>query len=180
MTRRQYGLAASVAGVAAFFAGIYGLMGELSIFVSGAGVLMLLIGLVIVLLTTKRETLSTPDPVVIVVAAVGIALHLYENLFKIPGNFSFGWLLWPLTPYALCLIVSSFPATRVAAVAGVVVALLFDLVAHYDVFVNPKSSTAALALVFVPLWNTLVFSPGAIFVAWLFLRRRGRQAQPAP
>jgi chromate transport protein ChrA len=68
----------------------------------------------------------------------------------------------------------------VAAIAGAIVALLFDLVTHYDAFVNPKGSTAALALIFVPLWNTLVFSPVAIFVAWLFLRRRGRQVHHAP
>jgi hypothetical protein len=78
----------------------------------------------------------------------------------------------------LNLFVSSYPATRVPAIAGASVALCFDLVAHHVVFVLSTSSTSALLMLFIPLWSTLIFSPLAIFVVWLFLRRRGVKCPP--
>jgi hypothetical protein len=180
VTRTQVGLATSATGVIAFFGGMYGLTEEWSPYVSGVGTLAVVVGLVIALFTTKLASLSRPHLLVVIVGALALVLHLYENLYQSPGEFSFGWLLWGFTPYAICLPISSFPATRVAAVAGAVVALLFDLVTHYDVFANPNGSTAALALIFIPLWSTLVLSPAAVFVAWLILRRRDRPVQPTP
>jgi membrane protein implicated in regulation of membrane protease activity len=70
--------------------------------------------------------------------------------------------------------------SAIPALAGAVVALLFDLLAHYEVFVHPTSSTAALALLFAPLWNTLVFSPIAILLTWQILRRRAQRHEAAP
>jgi hypothetical protein len=82
----------------------------------------------------------------------------------------------------MALLATSHLILRAAipALAGALIALLFDLLAHYQVFVHPTSSTAALALVFTPLWNTLIFSPIAMVLAWLVLRRRGQIRITAP
>jgi len=46
----------------------------------------------------------------------------------------------------------------------------------FDVFVHSvstsRSSTAAIAYVYSPLWNTLVFAPVALLLAWLVVRGR--------
>jgi hypothetical protein len=73
-----------------------------------------------------------------------------------------------------CLVISCFAVTHGAAIAGALVALLFDGYTHYSVAMS-KSSTAAIAYIYSPLWNTLVFAPAAILVAWL-VRRRTRNA----
>ena len=93
---------------------------------------------------------------------------------------SLGFFLWPLTPYALCLVVAGVSISSIPAVAGALTALLFDLDAHNHVFVHPTSSTAGLALLFVPLWNLLVFSPLAMLGTWLLLRLRAKANPNAP
>ena len=105
------------------------------------------------------------------VVGAAIALHAYEQCVK-SADPSFGWLIWSLIPYALCLFVLSRSASSIPAALGVSVALAFDFLAHYEVFVSPTSSTAALALLFGPLWNMLLFSPLTMLAAWLAVRRR--------
>jgi hypothetical protein len=90
-----------------------------------------------------------------------------------------GWWLWASTPYLFCLVISCFSVTRGAAIAGALVALLFDGYTHYSVAMS-KSSTAAIAYIYSPLWNTLVFAPAAILVAWLVLRRTRSHVHDAP
>lgn len=110
--------------------------------------------------------------------AIAAALHVYEQLAKSSAP-SVGWFLWSMLPYALCLIVLLRSRSGVPAALGAGVALALDLFAHYDVFVHPTGSTAALALIFVPLWSALIFAPVAMLVAWLFVRRRVNGEQHA-
>ena len=107
----------------------------------------------------------------LIVTAVAAGLHVYENLAK-SAEPSVGWFLWAMLPYAVCVAVWARSAVGVPALAGVAIAFAFDLVAHYDVFVKPTRSTAALAMIFVPLWSALLFCPAAMFVGWLAVRRR--------
>jgi hypothetical protein len=105
------------------------------------------------------------------VAALGVSLHAYENFAK-AAQPSLGWFLWAMVPYALCLLIWSRSGTGVPALAGVLFALGFDLYTHYAVFIHPTSSTAALAMIVVPLWSSLLFCPVIMLVAWLAVRRR--------
>ncbi len=180
MTRSQIGLAISAAGIVFLFLAVSGAMGTISPPVAVLAALAVLVGLALILHRLGGVALCRPHTGVIVVAALAVALHVYENLLKSSGEFSPGALVWASMPYALCLVVSSYSATRLAAIAGALVALSFDLLAYYAVFVNPTSSTAALALLFVPLWNTFVFAPVATGATWLLLRRRDRHIQHAP
>jgi hypothetical protein len=105
------------------------------------------------------------------VVAVAAALHAYEELAKSSAP-SLGWFVWSMVPYGVCLIVLLRAKSGIPGAFGSSIALALDLIAHYNVFVNPKSSTAALALLFVPLWSALVFAPAAMVVTWLAIRRR--------
>lgn len=121
---------------------------------------------------------ALPKRLALIVAMVALCLHLYQGL-ALATEFSLGWLLWALVPYAVSLVVLARSRSGVPALSGVSVALALDLVAHYDVFVHPTSSTAALAMIFVPFWSTLLFCPVAILLAWLVVRRRRNLRQHA-
>jgi hypothetical protein len=180
MTQRAAGLALVAVGVTAFFAGLFGLAGERSMFLFAIGIAVLIAGAVDLIRAAQNVSMVRPHLSVIAVAALGVMLHAYETFRHAEGDPSLGFFLWGLTPYALCLFVAMSSNSPAPATAGAVIALLFDLLTHYEVFVNPTSSTAALALIFAPLWNTLVFAPLTIFITGQIIRRRTRLNETAP
>ena len=180
MALRSFALAIIAAGVASFFVGLFGLAGELSPQVSVCGVAILVVGVVILIFGLRPLGATAPHFSVFVLVGLAIALHAYENFPIKSVGFSVGVFVWSLAPYVLCLIVAALSRSSIPAVTGAVIALLFDLNAHVQVFVHPSSSTAGLALLFVPLWNLLVFAPLAMLGAWLLLRLRPRANETAP
>jgi len=175
MVTRNLAFTTIAIGVVAFVAGIYGVIGpEFSVLLAGLGLLALLCGIAFLLSATRPWRLSTPHPYVIAIAVVAAGLHAYEHVYKSSGGPSIGFLLWSMMPYGLCLTLSAFPATKVSVIAGAAIALAFDLWGYYSVFVNPQGSTAALALLFIPLWSTVIVVPLATFVAWSITQRRRR------
>jgi hypothetical protein len=106
-----------------------------------------------------------------IVIAFAVALHAYEQLGDSSGPF-IGRFFWSMTPYGVCLLVLFLSKSGIPGALGVTTALVLDLIAHYDVFVNPKSSTAALVLLFVPLWSALIIAPVVMLIAWLAVRSR--------
>jgi hypothetical protein len=176
MTRGRKGLVVIGSGVVFAVSGMYGLFGEVSFFVAGAGLLTCVVGMGILLSSQSLRTLRTPHPYVFVLLGLAAALHLYENLSGSSQSFSFGLFVWAIAPYVLVLALSCFEATRSSSVAGAAVALLMDLLAFHSVFINPTSSTASLVLIFMPLWNILIFVPGATWIAWIVNGRRTIQA----
>ena len=87
------------------------------------------------------------------------------------------FFVWGMTPYCLCLLVSSVGTLRAAPVVGGALALAVDALVHVEVFVAPQASTSALLLIFVPFWHNLVIVPAGTIVAWLFVRRRSEGLQ---
>ena len=182
VTRANKSLAAVAAGVLAIVAGIYGWFGfvEVSITLAGVGLLLCVVGLGVLLSTQSSANLTGPHPYVYVPLALGVLLHGYENLAKSSGGFLYGWFVLALLPYGLALALSCFKGTREASIAGAVVALLLDYLVHYYVFVNPQGSTAALALIWIPIWSTLIFVPVATLVARLIIRLQQGISTNAP
>lgn len=177
MIAARVGLAAFGIGVLLFFVGLYGAAaGQWSLYVSAFGVLAVLIGVIALFISARAQPRSWPHPAVIVVSIIAIAMYAYVHPFT---DMAFGWWLWASIPYLFCLVVSCFATTRSAAVAGAVAVLLFDAYTHYAVATS-RSSTAAIAYIYSPLWNALVFAPLAMFLAWLVLWRRRGQVQDAP
>jgi hypothetical protein len=180
MTSRRLPATMIMSGVVAFVAGVYGVISpEVSIPLAGLGLLSLLFGAALFAWRARPSRLMAPHIGVVAVTLLGAALHAYENFGKSSGDLSVGFFVWAMVPYALCLAVSAFPSTKAPAVAGAVLAFIFDLWGHYSVFVNPQSSTAALALLFIPLWSTIIVVPLATFIAWS-VQHRGRRSANAP
>ncbi len=109
----------------------------------------------------------------IALTIAALLLHGYEQLVKSSAP-SIGWLLWAMLPYALCVAVLAKSRSALPATLGALVALAWDIRTYYSVFVHPTSSTAALAMIVMPLWNTLLFVPAAMLVAWLPMRMAQR------
>ncbi len=99
-------------------------------------------------------------------------LHAYESFVLIDGPPSLGWFAWGWAPYSWCLL-ALLSVNGLPAAAGSASGLVMDLLGHYAVFINPTSSTAALVLLFIPVWNTLLFIPLPILlVRWILARKK--------
>ena len=185
MSQRAIGFVLLALGVAAFAGGLFGLAGEQSIVVFLVGGALLVFGVATLLWTLRRESIARPRMLVICLALVAAALHIYQAVWTPSGEptsptFIVGLTLWSMTPYFLCILVASISKSSAPATAGATIALCSDLWTHYLVFVAPTSSTAGLALMFTPLWNLLIFSPIAMGLVCLLLRRRAQLNASAP
>jgi hypothetical protein len=177
---RNLALTSICGGILLLIFGLYGAMGAGSIFAFAAGGIVLLFGIAALISTHRPLKLTTPHGYVFLIAAIAGALHGYEFF---GGGFggALWWFTWAMTPYALSLAISSFPATRAPSIAGGLLALALDFLLHYELFVEtPKGSTAGLALVFLPFWNNVVFVPVGTLVAWAIVRRRASLNANAP
>lgn len=108
----------------------------------------------------------------VAVLLLATALHGHENWPREGALWVWGWFLWSLLPYAVFSLVVRARGNALLGVAAVSTALAVDVWTHYTVFVAPSGSTAALALIFMPLWSTLVFGPLAMLVVWLISKRQ--------
>lgn len=181
MVIRNLALTIIAAGIVAFVTGIYGVIGpDFSVLLAGLGLLALLCGTGLLLATMRPWRLSAPHPCVVALTLIATVLHLYEHVYKSSSDPSFGFLLWSMVPYGLCLALSAFRSTKAPVVAGAALTLAFDLWGHYAVFVNPQGSTAALALLFIPLWSTIIVVPLATFIAWSIAQKRRSPQGDAP
>ena len=156
-------------GIILFFGGLYGLAKESSLYLSAAGGIVLLIGLVTLVVAARGTTFSWPHPTVIAATVLGVALFAYVS-----GLSAIGFLLWASVPYLFCTLASCFSPTRVPAITAVTIVLAFDAFVHINVWTS-KSSTAAIAYIYSPIWSTLVFAPVALLIAWLVVRRRASE-----
>ena len=163
-------------GVLLFMTGLYGLLGDGSALLSGVGALLALAGAGALVFSLRPFVLKQPHKGMVAIATGAGALHAFECFGDGASGAALGFFVWGMTPYALCLSVSSMASWRAAPVPGGVLALAVDLLVHREVFVSPQSSTAALLLIFVPLWNTLVIVPAGTLVACAVARRRSRSA----
>ena len=112
--------------------------------------------------------------------AAGCLLHLYTFTFKADGGWSLfvvGLLAFSLTPYAVAEILARFGRMASSALGFAAGALIGDLYMHYSVFMAPKGSTAALGLLFMPLWNLLILGPVGALIGWAIARFMGRQSR---
>jgi hypothetical protein len=109
---------------------------------------------------------------------LGIGLHLYEHAALSDNGFSPAFFLWAVMPYGLCMAGLVLRRQPLAVGFAATVALAADAIAHYSVFVHPTSSTAPLILLFMPLYNTLLWIPGALLLAYLVRRRLGGSPHP--
>lgn len=128
-----------------------------------------------VAMTDLRPARATARRWLVGIVTLGMALHVYTFAFKAEGGvslFAIGLFCWCIAPYVLAGVVGWQMQQAGIAAAYAAAALAGDAWMHHAVFIAPQSSTAALGLLFMPLWNLLVLGPAAALLAWLALRRR--------
>lgn len=108
--------------------------------------------------------------------ALGALLHLYE-VARAESDIDAGSLLflgvfflWSCLPYLMWTYVAVVKEKPVLALGAALLILVADLYAYYTVFVHPTRSTAALGLLFIPLWNLLLIGPAGAAISWLFTK----------
>ena len=114
----------------------------------------------------------------LVLMAFAVALHAYEQLAKSTDPSPI-WFLWSMFPYSVCLLVLLSSKSAIPALFGTGAALAMDVHAYYAVFIVPKSSTAALTLIIVPLISAFIVAPIVMFVVWLVVRIVARRTRIA-
>lgn len=103
----------------------------------------------------------------------GLALHSYIGLAK-ATSFSLGFWLWGLSPYLPGALLLRPVRQPFAAAGALVLPTLLDIANYHAVFIQPQSSTAALGMIFTPLWSLLLFAPLGAVVGWCWGRRMNR------
>ena len=99
----------------------------------------------------------------------GVLLHAYQALVASSGAntaFAFGLFLWSTVPFAIAAVMDRLGVNRFRAAAFAWASLLGSVYMHFAVFVQPTGSTAALGLLFMPLWNLLLIGPAGLLAAW--------------
>ncbi|MBM7061924.1 hypothetical protein JQX08_14530 [Pseudomonas sp. UL073] len=112
-------------------------------------------------------------PAILLVVALGAALHFYIAAFKSSSGlntFSVALMFWAWVPYAVCLWLKAALKNPLMPLLAACLILLVDGFAYFQVFVAPTSSTAALALLFAPLVNLLLVIPLGVLLGWLLNR----------
>lgn len=83
-----------------------------------------------------------------------------------------GFALWVLVPFAvLALVVGRAARMAPIVVAGVLLSVCAGIML-WEVFFAPTSSTAALLLVFGPLWMLIIVLPVGLAGGWVLTRPR--------
>lgn len=104
---------------------------------------------------------------------LGIGLHVYITFFKSAGGLdSFGvWLLaWSILPYLVAAGLALISKKLLIGIIAMTLVLLVDAWSYCAVFIQPKNSTAALALLWMPLWNLVLVVPIGAGAGWFWSR----------
>ena len=102
-------------------------------------------------------------------AALGLALHLYTFVRHLGPDtiwFSVGLLVWSCLPYLFCLAAAFAFRSWLPSFLGAGVAFLLDAATFNAVFIHPLHSTAAISLLWAPLYNLFVV-PVGLLLGWL-------------
>ena len=96
---------------------------------------------------------------VVTAAALHVASLAYGSAGPLLSYFMIGLLAFSLVPYLVCLLLISWAKKVGAGLGGLVGVAALDLAVYWSVFVSPKGSTAALGLLFAPVWKLVAALP---------------------
>ena len=110
----------------------------------------------------------------------GVLLHVYTLQHWREGGkdiYQLGMLTTALSciPYLVAAVLAIFRKTRTVALGAVAAVLLADLFMHYLVYIDPRGTTPAIKLLYMPLYNLLLIGPAGGLLAWLISRRSGQK-----
>jgi len=110
-----------------------------------------------------------------------VLLHIYTLGYWREGGkdiYQLGMLTSALScvPYLVAAVLACFRSGRTIGLGAAAAVLLADLIMHYSVYIDPRGTTPAIRLVFMPLYNLLLIGPAGGLLAWL-LGRQTRQPE---
>jgi hypothetical protein len=128
----------------------------------------------------RRLTLILRTSALMIIAA-GMLLHTYTGFFKTSGGIDLlslkiiglSWL-----PYLVCLMLVVAIRNPLIPLCGAMLPLILDLMMYDSVFIHPTSSTAAIGLLFMPLWNLVLFMPVGLLAGFLIARFKKQKQCP--
>lgn len=109
----------------------------------------------------------------IILLSLGVALHLYIVAVRSDGPFNAfaaTLLAWGCLPYLVSASLPLFNRQPAVGTGALMAVLAGDAYAYYAVFIAPRSSTAPLAMLVMPLWNIVVLGPLGACVALVLAR----------
>jgi hypothetical protein len=77
-----------------------------------------------------------------------------------------GLFVWSSLPYLLGILLACVLKRPIIAFCGMLMPLVLDCFNIYGVFVTSTSSTAVVALLWMPLWNILMIQPVGLAIGW--------------
>jgi len=102
---------------------------------------------------------------------LGLGLHAYIAFFQSTGgadSFNVALLGWSIVPYAVATALALMSRSALVGIVPMALVLLVDAWIYYEVFIHPKGSTAALALLWMPLWNLILVVPIGAGAGWVW------------
>ncbi len=105
----------------------------------------------------------------LIVIAAAMLLHAYTGFFKGSREFisvNLGRIVWSWLPYLVCLLIAVGRRNPVIPLCGAFLPLIMDLILYDSVFIHPTSSTAAIGLLFMPLYNLALFMPLGLLIGF--------------
>ena len=99
----------------------------------------------------------------------GVLLHSFAHGI-LATHFHAGFWLWSLAPYLLVAALRAWRMSARSAACALIMPLMADIYVFHSVFIAPASSTAALGLVAMPLWNLLLLIPVGLLCVWLWVK----------
>ena len=123
-----------------------------------------------------RQRNRTLRLIAVLVVSVGLSLHA---LAAIVDSETQGWglsialLTWAWLPYLIAVILIFTIRRAVIPLGGALAPLAVDILNLYALYVSPESSTGALNLLWMPLWNILVVEPLGLFFGWVMATWKG-------
>ena len=123
---------------------------------------------------------TSVGPTLLGLSAAAVAFHVYEGLVEWNVSaFSFGVVGWSLLPYGVAVVIAIATSQPLFGIVPASLALLLDLYTFFVVRFVSHSSTAALAYLWVPLWNLVLAIPLGVAGAFLWVRfRRANRRAP--
>ena len=107
--------------------------------------------------------------------AIGLLFHVFISfgaLVKtnddLPSGpiFVIALLLWACLPYLPALLLLRWLRNPIMPLCGVLGPFALDMLLFYNVILYPRSSTAAIALLFAPLWSLIILEPIGLLIGW--------------
>lgn len=79
---------------------------------------------------------------------------------------------WSLLPYCLALLLLLVMEKVIVPFVGLLGPVVLDSLNFFAVFIWSTSSTAALDLFWIPLWNLLLIEPLGLLIGWFISRSK--------